>query len=374
MALNQESIDLTDALTYARSKGRSAFQQVMDIVRVVLTGHKMTPQEYYYYGLFDSELYDDEERSRFLSDDYYGYAVQKTCDLSWLAIHDDKLISQMVLESNGAPVPRIAAIAHIFRRFPNALTLSSVAETENWLRNDATFPLFSKPVTGAQSIGQAIIEGYDRDTDMLQLKKAEPVSVVDYVADIWQFRGTSSDDGHIFQEVLRAHPRIQELCGPGIGTLRVIVQIDENGPKITHTTWKIVVGDAIADNFWRGNMAAHVDPETGEVLRIIQGTGLDIEVVTKHPDTKETLVGVMLPDWEQIRALVLDCTALVPKVRFQGWDIAMCDTGPVIVEANTGTGFRLPQLSSAKGFMTPEFRTFLDKSEKAMRVSEKHTL
>ena len=373
MTTSQANVDLLhEALTHARSKGRSGFQQLRDIVRVVRTGHKMTPQDYYYYGLFDPELYDDEERSRFLSDDYHLSARMKTCDITWHAIHDDKLISQMVLEANGAPVPRILAIAHTFRRFPNAPTLGNVAETEKWLREEATFPLFSKPVTGVQSMGQAIVEGLDRETDMLQLRKAEPMAVRDFVTDIWRFRGTSSNDGHIFQEVLQPHPQSLDLCGPGIGTFRIIVQIDECGPRITHTTWKIVVGGNIADNFWRdGNMAAQVDPETGEVLRIIQGTGINIAVVTKHPDTKKVLLGVMLPDWEEIRELVLECTTLVPKVRFQGWDIAMCDTGPVIVEGNTGTGFRLPQLSSAKGFMTPEFRQFLDRSEKAMRADEK---
>ena len=372
MAMNQGDFDLREAINYARGKGRSAFEQVTDILRVVRTGHKMTPQEYYYYGLFDADLYDDEERSRFLSDDFHMVARMKTCDVTWHAIHDDKLISQMLLEANGAPVPRILAIAHSFRRFPNVPTLGSVAETEKWLREKAVFPLFSKPVTGAQSMGQAILDGRNTETDVLQLRRAEPMSVKDFVADIWEFRGTSGNDGHMFQSVLQPHPQILDLCGPGVGALRVIVQMDENGPRITDTAWKIVVGGNIADNFWReGNMAAHVDPETGEVLRIIQGTGIHIEVVTGHPDTEKVLLGVMLPDWDQMRDLVLDCAALVPKVRFQGWDIAMCDTGPVVVEANTGTGFRLPQLSSAKGFMTPEFSEFLDKSEKTMRADQR---
>jgi len=372
LALNQPNVDLHEALAFAQSKGRSAIQQLKDIVRVIRAGHKMSAQEYYYYGLFDSELYDDEERSRFLSDNYHQISCPKTCDVTWRAIHDDKLISQMVLQSDGAPVPRIRAIVHPFRRFPNAPTLASPEETAGWLRNDAVFPLFSKPVTGVQSMGQAIIDGVDADADTLQLRKSEPMSVDDFVLEVWKFRGTSSNDGHMFQEVLQPHPQLLDLCGPGISGFRVIVQLERDGPRITHTTWKIVSGGNIADNLWReGNMVAHVDPHTGKVLRIVRGTGIHIEVVTEHPDTGTELLGVTLPDWEDLRKLVLDCSALTPKVRLQGWDIALCERGPVILEANAGTGFRLHQLASAKGFMTPEFRKFLDRAAQAMRDDQK---
>jgi hypothetical protein len=375
VALNQPHIDLREALIFALGKGRSPLDQLKDIVRVVRTGHKMTPQEYYYFGLFDPELYNDEERSRFLSDNYHQVSSIKTCDVTWRAIHDDKLISQMVLESNGAPVPRIEAVVHPFRRFPNAPTLTSPDETARWLRTDAVFPLFSKPVTGVQSMGQAIIDGIDTEADVLQLRKSEPTPVEDFVREVWEFRGTSSNDGHIFQELLRPHPELLDLCGPGIGGLRVITQLEKDGPRITHTTWKIVTGGNIADNFWReGNMVGHVDPLTGEVLRIVRGTGIHIQVVTEHPDTGKNLLGVTLPDWEEMRNLVLECSALVPKVRLQGWDIALCDRGPVIVEANAGTGFRLHQLSSGKGLMTPEFRKFLDRSAEALQADRRPAL
>ena len=50
-----------------------------------------------------------------------------------------------------------------------------------WLREKAVFPLFSKPVTGAQSMGQAILDGLNTETDVLQLRRAEPMSVKDFV-------------------------------------------------------------------------------------------------------------------------------------------------------------------------------------------------
>ena len=362
-----EDFDFMAALTYAKSRGRSFFEQLVDIFRVVRSGLKMSPEEYYYYGLFEPEM-PDEERQRFISDDFWIIAAMKTCDREWWAINHDKLMSQMVLQCNGAPVPTIRAVAHPYRKFPGAPTLTTIEHTATWLRQ-ASYPMFSKPVTGVQSKGQSLLESFDVETDTLTRRKDEAISVNDFARQVWEYRGgTSSNDGHVFQEVLEAHPEILRLCGPGIGAVRVIVVLDEQkGPKILWTTWKVMVGGNIADNFWRGNMCAHVDPETGEVLRVIRGAGLDLEVVTKHPDTREMLLGAMLPDWQRMREVVLDCASLMPKVRFQGWDIGLCKQGPVIVESNTGSGFALPQLSSGKGFMSDEFRQFLVDAEKSLK-------
>jgi hypothetical protein len=118
-------------------------------------------------------------------------------------------------------------------------------------------------------------------------------------------------------------------------------------------------------------MVADVDPETGEVLRVVRGHGLDLEVLTKHPDTREVLTGATLPNWERTRELVLQCATLLPKVRFQGWDVGLCETGPVIVEANTGSSFTLAQIASAKGFMTPEFKGFLTHAAKSTKQDAK---
>jgi hypothetical protein len=41
------------------------------------------------------------------------------------------------------------------------------------------------------------------------------------------------------------------------------------------------------------------------------------------------------------------------------WDVAPTPAGPVIVEANPGDAFTLPQVAAGKGILDDKFRTFL---------------
>jgi len=373
LAGNAEKFDMTENLLYAASRGRGYLQQVLDILRLLFAGYKMSPEDYYYYGLYDSELYAEDDQHRFVSDRYFTKAILQTCDREWWAISNDKVVSYTLLHGAGVPVPSARAIYHPFRTCLDAQRLRSADEVADWLRDPSTpYPLFAKPVTGVQSLGQALLLGIDRDADTLELKVEGSIPVAEFAQRVVTTQGTSTHDGYLFQDVLEPHPELRALCGEGISTVRMIVLIDADGPRISHTTWKIVTGDHFADNFWRrGNMVADIDPETGEIRRVVRGYGLDLEVVTKHPDTRQELVGQTLPDWARAREMVLRCATLLPKVRFQGWDVGFCAGGPVVVEVNTGSSFTLAQIASARGFMTPEFRRFLDHAAKATKQDAK---
>ena len=142
--------------------------------------------------------------------------------------------------------------------------------------------------------------------------------------------------------------------------MRVVIIIGRDGPEILHTVWKIPAGGNIADNFWRsGNMLAAVDAASGEVKRVVRGVGPDQSEVETHPDTGRAIKGLVLPDWERLKALCLDCALIFHKLRYQSWDVAPCPGGPIIVEVNTGAAFNLSQLATSEGFLNERFGRFL---------------
>ncbi len=54
----------------------------------------------------------------------------------------------------------------------------------------------------------------------------------------------------------------------------------------------------------------------------------------KHPVTGEVIVGFQIPFWNQIIELVKELAYVVPQVRYVGWNIAITEKRPILIEGN----------------------------------------
>ncbi|MBF2055266.1 MAG: hypothetical protein IGS03_17595 [Candidatus Sericytochromatia bacterium] len=63
-------------------------------------------------------------------------------------------------------------------------------------------------------------------------------------------------------------------------------------------------------------------------------TGSFFTPLASHPDTGAALVGLQLPDFEQVLRLVKTAARRLPLVRAVGWDIALSAQGPCLIEGN----------------------------------------
>src|SRR3546814_5299793 len=83
----------------------------------------------------------------------------------------------------------------------------------------------------------------------------------------WSSDVCSSDlrkTGYLFQELLRPQEAIRAAISDRLCTLRVMLRVEDGGPRLTLTTWKISAGGNVADNYWReGNLLAKLDQKTG---------------------------------------------------------------------------------------------------------------
>jgi len=79
-------------------------------------------------------------------------------------------------------------------------------------------------------------------------------------------------------------------------------------------------------------MHYYLDLETGEVMRVLRRTPTGTEQVHTHPATGASFDGLKFPEWGQMREVVMRGAAALPKCHFQGWDVALTDRGPVLVE------------------------------------------
>lgn len=147
----------------------------------------------------------------------------------------------------------------------------------------------------------------------------------------------------------------------------MLVRIDDGKPVLHRETWKIPADANMADNFWRdGNMLGALDPETGEVTRVVRGIAVEATEVDTHPDTGKALKGYRLPKWEALKEICLKTAAISPPLLLQGWDVALLNRGPVLFEVEgDGGGAQMTQHAQGCGLLDDDFVAILERWKKA---------
>lgn len=347
----------------AREYGKSILSQLIEMVVLGVATGKLTPKDYFFYELYDDRKFTLGEKKSFI-----GHSAQMAMnylfnDDDWRAVAKDKIAFAQYFHARGFPVARILAAYNTQETPAPIAALHSPDDMKAFLQ-EASYPLFSKPVDGMDSLGAARLEAFDAASDELVLGDGRRVAIDRFVKEAVQFR-----HGYIFQEVLHPHPDIAAICGDRIANVRMVVVLSDSGPELLRALWKIPAGRNIADNFWRGNILGSLDVETGRVLRATQGLGLKRKDLDKHPDTGRAIKGTTLPQWAAAKALCLDAAKAMPGLRLQAWDISICEAGPVLGEVNSGGDYYLPQLASDKGMLEARFLRLLASRSPSWRTT-----
>ena len=114
----------------------------------------------------------------------------------------------------------------------------------------------------------------------------------------------------------------------------------ENHMDIAYTVLRIGSGGSNVDNFTTGGMVASIDMATGEV--VTDAVDVDGKAYPVHPDTGVTIRGFKVPYYQEALALVREAGRGI--CGYIGWDVAITENGPVLIEANIDPGNRLLQM------------------------------
>ena len=347
-------VDLMRHLRAALDGGKTFGALAREILALGRGPGKLSPHEYFYYGLYGSPL-PLEEKLRFV-----GKTAQQrfheACNApEWFAVVHDKLLFQAAMAGAGLPVPRLLAIQHRSRAWPDLPRLATPADIARFVRTTTAFPFFVKPIDGMYSLGSMLVEGCDEAAAALRLRFGGTLAIDRFAEQL-----VAHEAGHVLQARLVPHPAIAGLVGDRLPSVRALVLSGEDGPAILRAVCKLPGGRNIADNYWRpGNMLAAIATDTGEIRRVVRGTGADLAELERHPDTGERLLGRTLPLWRETKALIEAAARTLPGVRTQAWDVALAEEGPVLLEVNYGGDLNLAQLAIGRGVLEPAYAAHL---------------
>ena len=279
----------------------------------------------------------------------------------WMGLFSNKVASASYLAAHGFPTIPVTAIYAKDLVGASHLVARNIHDLRAFLANEANYPLFGKPIEGTQSLGSIGLKRYLPGTDSLETIDGREVPLDHFMQDIDQHYA----HGYLFQNFLTPHSAICAVCGDRPATVRIVTLAFEGEPKVFRACWKMPVGSNVADNYWRpGNLLAQIDLTSGRVQRVTSGTGLDLTEQAHHPDTKAQLVGMEVPGWARLSQTAVEAARLMRHMPLIGWDVALLETGPVIVEMNEKPDFFLNQLADGRGVLDEEFTTFIKSQKK----------
>lgn len=350
--------DLGQAVAFAAgARGVSRLRILADMLRRQFGRQKLTAYDYFLYGVHLPAL-TAAERDAFLGEAAFqalNRALNGTGDLALTGLFKDKLLTQMVLERAGLPVPAMRAAAAP-RGAPGPWpVVQGAAALAGLLAGDLPLPAFGKPVHSTRSIGVLRIDGRDAG-GMLRLGDGRTAPAAEVAARIV----AAFPQGYLFQECLVPHPDMAALTGPAIAALRVCSLWDDAVARPLYAAMRLPAPGAVADDAGAGfHSLAVVDLDTGRIRRAQDGRRLGGNDLAVSPVTGAPLAGAALPDFAAALDLAARVHAVFPGHRLMGIDIALTDRGPVVAEINGNPMHSLYQRAGIRGILNPEIAPHL---------------
>jgi len=354
-----------DARPAARNHGISPWRIVREQVALKRkTG--LRPDEYYMFGLDDPAI-PFEEKLAYISDEgrkmWYVMTPRR-----YHCIYRNKLIFKHVFGSMGFPVAKLYALydplsGHTVEGAP----LRTAEDIAGWMEACDADEVVFKPVESAEGRMVFVMAGRkpgDRRAFLhVDGEEYSPERIVrelnDPAALAVAYPDTPVQRTFLVEERLHPHPEIAALTGSGtLCCVRLVTLVTLSGAvEIIATYFKVQPAAMSADNSedTRDTLFATFDSETGRL-----GAGYfyyrhDPTPYTRHPNGGQEFLGRELPHWREAVALAKRAAAAFPLARTIGWDIAMTDNGPYLIEGNAAWGVRSVQFVWRRGLATPRF-------------------
>lgn len=145
---------------------------------------------------------------------------------------------------------------------------------------------------------------------------------------------------YLLEEYVVQSNEMNKLFPNSVNTLRIVSAYKNTKTTILFRAIRIGNGKNVVDNFNHGGMYSVIN-EKG----IITKPAIDKEgnIYEVHPVTKTNIVGFEIPYFKEAIKMVKDASKVVKEVGLVGFDIAITNDGPVMIEGNQLPGYDIYQ-------------------------------
>lgn len=157
---------------------------------------------------------------------------------------------------------------------------------------------------------------------------------------------TLSKGKWIIQEQIKQHKDIDKIYSGSINTLRIITvkNLKDGDIELFPSIMRIGVGGSFIDNGSKGGIMIGINFEKSCLrdygVRKPEFGG----IVYQHPDSKVELKGYVIPYLKESMELCKRCHKLLDNIHSIGWDVAITEQGPILIEGNDNWEIEVSQL------------------------------
>lgn len=292
---------------YAKSKICIILDMIICMIR-----YSASPANYYYFGFAQLS---HTQRKTYVTHKM-SEQIQKKYNLpKYHIVFYDKIIFSRVF-------------SEFYGRKCIATETMNLAEFKNFIE---VIPKFIyKPLEGGQGKG---IQVFEKDQSKSYTEIYE------------NLKGTHG----IIEEWIHQHPKMQELYPKSVNIIRIQTIYTQSKCNFLCATLTIGHNNKIA-NASANSIFTLVDVENGHVFT--NGCDYNDNIYIKHPETGIQFKDFQIPLWDEVLEMLEKASSRVPQIAYVGWDVAITENGPVIIEGNNDggyVGYQLADLCNGHG-------------------------
>lgn len=298
--------------------------QILKEVSVLGIKYKKLPAYYMYNFMYrkDSGHYRDYLNPREIAMVRFSPKFHR---IEYLTLLKNKLASALYFEECKLPIPMLTSynIQNLFFEGGREIRIRSVQQLVEFfdqiMKKTGKNSLFIKDIAESGGVGCFLL-----NKEMLE-------------STVKTIMPSLLNGSFIHQETIKQHPGISKIYASSLNTLRFETFIDLQGePHIVCVYMRFGMNGNFVDNTFSGGMATGIVLDNGRFYekgyQKFEGEA-DTKYLLAHPDTGFVFKDQPVPYFKEACDLVMECLKFVPD-RYLGWDIAIAENGPVLIEGN----------------------------------------
>jgi hypothetical protein len=283
-------------------------------------------RDYYFYEFYKSDL-TWEQKSRYTSARQSRYWIFENNPFKYQILFTDKYVQKSVLTGLGIRTPELIALIGAGGTVSSLQSFQAVIDRAP--REFVFKPFSARGGRGFRRIikkGDALIEG------------DEPIQI----DVLWQSLQPDVERGILLEEVAHNVDVIQRMNPSSLNTFRVITfHFPETGWSTICSYLKVGRENSVVDNRIAGGLLIRVG---NDGMTTIALDPLNRSEHSHHPDTGVALAGKQIEGFQDLNEFAVDASAHFSQMGALGWDIALTDDGPSVIEVNASPAVNFSQL------------------------------